>query len=92
MRLWLLQGQALHGLATLWYAAGVSQGLLPALPGQQQDILPQFYRDMPLSPSSALKDGHLGYTNGTITWQAHSAAPALPVTGYSCMPAELQCP
>lgn len=66
----LEQEAALQRLYTLWYAAGTSLGLLPALPGQQKDVLPHFAIDLPLTGTAAIKDGRLGYTNKTLTWQA----------------------
>lgn len=65
----MLQAQALRGLYTLWYAAGNTLGLLPSLPTQQKDILPAFAVDLPISSELAIKDGRLGYTNKTLTWQ-----------------------
>ena len=65
----MLQAQALRGLYTLWYAAGNTLGLLPTLPTQQKDILPAFAVDLPISPELSIKDGRLGYTNRTLTWQ-----------------------
>lgn len=64
-----MQALALRGLYTLWYAAGASLGLLPPLPTQQTDILPAFAVDLPVSESTSIKDGRLGYTNKTLTWQ-----------------------
>ena len=64
-----LQAEALRGLYTLWYAAGTSLGLLPPLPTQQKDILPAFAIDLPIQESMSIKDGRLGYTNKTLTWQ-----------------------
>ena len=64
-----LQAEALRGLYTLWYAAGTSLGLLPPLPTQQKDILPAFAIDLPIQESTSIKDGRLGYTNKTLTWQ-----------------------
>lgn len=63
------QAEALRGLYTLWYAAGTSLGLLPPLPTQQKDILPAFAIDLPIRESTSIKDGRLGYTNKTLTWQ-----------------------
>jgi hypothetical protein len=65
----MMQAQALRGLYTLWYAAGNTLGLLPTLPMQQKDILPAFAVDLPISPELSIKDGRLGYTNTTLTWQ-----------------------
>ncbi len=65
----LEQAEALQGLYTLWYAAGTSLGILPALPGQQKDVLPHFAIDLPVTGTAAIKDGRLGYTNHTLTWQ-----------------------
>ncbi len=67
--LWVYQAEALRGLYTLWYAAGTSLGILPALPGLQKDVLPHFAIDLPLTGTAAIKDGRLGYTNKTLTWQ-----------------------
>ncbi len=63
------QADALRGLYTLWYAAGTSLGLLPPLPTQQKDILPAFAIDLTIRESMSIKDGRLGYTNKTLTWQ-----------------------
>ena len=61
---------ALQGLYTLWYFAGVSLGILPPLPGQEKDIVPHLAIDWPIAESTSIKDGRLGYTNGTtLTWQ-----------------------
>ena len=61
---------ALQGLYTLWYFAGVSLGILPPLQGQEKDIIPHLAVDWPVSESTSIKDGRLGYTNGTVfTWQ-----------------------
>ena len=65
----MLQAQALRGLYTLWYAAGETLSLLPTLPTQQKDILPAFAADLPISTELSIKDGRLGYTNKTLTWQ-----------------------
>lgn len=68
----MLQAQALRELYTLWYAAGETLGLLPTLPTQQKDILPAFAADLPVSSELSIKDGRLGYTNKTLTWQVGS--------------------
>ena len=67
------QAEVLQGLYTLWYAAGTSLGILPALPGQQKDVLPHFAIDLPVTGTAAIKDGRLGYTNHTLTWQVRPA-------------------
>ncbi len=70
----VLQAQALRGLYTLWYAAGETLSLLPTLPTQQKDILPAFAADLPVSAELSIKDGRLGYTNKTLTWQVFPIA------------------
>lgn len=71
----VMQVQALRELYTLWYAAGNSLGYLPALPGWQKDVLPHLAIDLPVAPTSAIKDGRVGYTNGTLTWQVSYIPP-----------------
>ncbi|CAK0738229.1 hypothetical protein CVIRNUC_001012 [Coccomyxa viridis] len=75
-----VKADALRGLYTLWYAAGTSLGLLPPLPTQQKDILPAFAIDLPIQESMSIKDGRLGYTNKTLTWQniEQSIPPTMP--------------
>ncbi|BDA44303.1 probable D-arabinono-1,4-lactone oxidase at N-terminal half [Coccomyxa sp. Obi] len=63
------KAEALQGLYTLWYAAGTSLGILKPLPGWQKDVLPHFAIDLPVTGTAAIKDGRLGYTNHTLTWQ-----------------------
>ena len=70
----MLQAQTLRGLYTLWYAAGNTLGLLPSLTTQQKDILPAFAVDLPVSSEISTKDGRLGYTNKTLTWQVCNRA------------------
>ena len=84
---------ALQGLYTLWYFAGVSLGILPPLPGQEKDIRPHVAVDWPITESTSIKDGRLGYTNGTVlTWQVslHIAS----ISGHFgciCMPEVISC-
>jgi hypothetical protein len=69
MAIYRMQTAALQSLYTLWYAAGVSLGLLPPPPGWQKGIVPHFASDLLVDTTTAIKDGRLGYTDGVLTWQ-----------------------